>query len=115
MADPAAHARAQAQNCHLLCACLQFAAEEQVARLERLREGQIVDIQHEMALVTLDVLGRTIFSDGLGRNAKEVASAISRLLATAGRIDPFDILNFPEWVPRFSKIGGGPLRIFLTL
>jgi cytochrome P450 len=88
------------------------AAEELVARLERLREGQIADIQHEMALVTLDVLGRTIFSDGLGRDAKEVASAISRLLATVGRIDPFDILNFPEWVPRFSKIGGGAAQNF---
>jgi cytochrome P450 len=82
------------------------AAEEMAARLERVPEGQIVDVQREMALVTLNVLGRTIFSGGLGRSEKEVASAISRLLATAGRMDPFDVLNFPEWVPRFSKYGG---------
>jgi cytochrome P450 len=88
------------------------AAEEMVARLERVPEGQIVDVQHEMALVTLNVLGRTIFSGGLGRSEKEVASAISRLLATAGRMDPFDILNFPEWVPRFSKFGGRPAEHF---
>jgi cytochrome P450 len=90
------------------------AAEELVKRLERLREGQIVDIQNEMALVTLDVLGRTIFSDGLGRNAKEVASALSRLLATVGRMDPFDILNFPEWVPRLSKFGGRSAQDFFA-
>jgi hypothetical protein len=65
-----------------------------------------------MKWLSLDVLGRTIFSDGLGRDAKEIASAISRLLATVGRIDPFDILNFPEWVPRFSKIGGGAAQNF---
>jgi cytochrome P450 len=88
------------------------AAEELVSRLRRLRDGQIVDIQFEMALVTLDVLGRTIFSGGLDRSAKEVASAISRLLATAGRFDPFDMLNFPEWVPRLSKIGGGSAQNF---
>ena len=86
------------------------AAEKMVARLERMPEGQAVDIQHEMALVTLDVLGRTIFSGGLGRAEKEVASAISRLLATTGRMDPFDVLNFPEWVPRLSKFGGRAAR-----
>ncbi len=90
------------------------AAEALVQRLERLRDGQIVDIQSEMALVTLDVLGRTIFPDGLGRNAKEIASAISRLLATAGRIDPFDVLNVPEWVPRFSKFGGRSAEHFFA-
>lgn len=90
------------------------AAETLVERLARLRDGQIVDIQNEMALVTLDVLGRTIFPDGLGRNAKEIASAISRLLATAGRIDPFDVLNVPEWVPRFSKFGGRSAEHFFA-
>jgi cytochrome P450 len=90
------------------------AAEEMVGRLERLPTGQIVDIQNEMAMVTLDVLGRTIFSDGLGRTAKEVASAITRLLATVGRMDPFDILNFPEWLPRFSKIGGRSAQDFFA-
>jgi cytochrome P450 len=90
------------------------AAEEMAGRLERLREGQIIDVQNEMAMVTLDVLGRTIFSDGLGRTAKEVASAITRLLATVGRIDPFDILDFPEWVPRFSKLGGRSAQDFFA-
>jgi cytochrome P450 len=90
------------------------AAEEMADRLERLREGQIIDVQNEMAMVTLDVLGRTIFSDGLGRTAKEVASAITRLLATVGRVDPFDILDFPEWVPRFSKRGGRSAQDFFA-
>lgn len=89
------------------------AAEDCVERL-RLREGQVVDIQLEMARVTLDVLGRTIFSDGLGRDVDEVASAISRLLATVGRLDPFDMLGLPEWLPRFGKFGGRSADAFLV-
>ena len=90
------------------------AAEDCVERLMRLREGHVVDIQLEMARVTLDVLGRTIFSDGLGRDVDDVASAISRLLATVGRLDPFDILNFPDWLPRFGKFGGRSADAFLV-
>ncbi len=81
------------------------AAEDLVARLARLREGRVVDVQLEMARVTLDVLGRTIFSDGLGRDLDQFAAAISGYFASVGRIDPFDLLDFPEWVPRLSKIG----------
>jgi cytochrome P450 len=81
------------------------AAEGLVARLLRLRDGRVVDIQLEMARVTLDVLGRTIFSDGLGRDLDEFASAISRYFATVGRLDPFDLLDLPEWLPRLSALG----------
>lgn len=88
------------------------ATEQLVARLQRMREGSTVDIHQEMAQVTLDVLGRTIFSDGLGRDSRDVASAISRLLLTVGRLDPFDVLNFPEWVPRLSKLRKGSAEAF---
>jgi cytochrome P450 len=81
------------------------AAEDLIARLLQFRDGRMVNMQVEMARVTLDVLGRTIFSDGLGRNLDEFASAISGYFATVGRLDPFDLLNFPEWVPRLSKLG----------
>jgi len=90
------------------------AAEDFVGRLLRLREGLVVDIQLEMARVTLDVLGRTIFSDGLGRDSDEIASAISRLLATVGRFDPFDLLDFPEWLPRLGKLGGRSAEAFFV-
>jgi cytochrome P450 len=90
------------------------AAEDFVGRLLRLREGRVVDIQLEMARVTLDVLERTIFSGGLGRDLDAFASAISRLLATAGRIDPFDLLDFPEWLSRLSKLGGRSAEAFFA-
>jgi Cytochrome P450 len=93
------------------------AAEDLIARLLQFRDGRMVDTQVEMARVTLDVLGRTIFSDGLGRNLDEFASAISGYFATVGRLDPFDLLNFPEWVPRLSKLIGlhGPDELALRI
>lgn len=81
------------------------AAEELVARWMRLREGRMIDLQPEMARVTLEVLGRTIFSDGLGRNPDEFMAATTRYFLTLGRLDPFDVLDFPEWVPRLNKFG----------
>jgi len=76
------------------------AAEDLVSRWMRLREGRVIDIQPEMARVTLDVLGRTIFSDGLGQDYDQFVAAISGYLTTVGRLDPFDLLDIPDWVPR---------------
>ncbi|WP_051953242.1 cytochrome P450 [Methylocapsa aurea] len=81
------------------------AARDLVARWRRLRAGRIIDIQPEMGRVTLDVLGRTIFSDGLGRDANTFMTAITRYFLTLGQLDPFDMLDFPEWVSRWSKRG----------
>jgi cytochrome P450 len=89
------------------------AAEDLVARWLRLREGRVIDVQPEMARATLDVLGRTIFSDGLGRDPTQFMTAITRYFLTLGRLDPFDALDFPEWVPRWSKLNSkGALDFF---
>ncbi|HET6377556.1 MAG TPA: cytochrome P450 [Methylocella sp.] len=88
-------------------------AETFVRRMER-QCGQTVDIQTEMARVTLEVLGRTIFSDGLGRGVDEVASAMSRLLATVGRPDPLDILGLPDWLPRLTRLAARPAESFFA-
>jgi cytochrome P450 len=90
------------------------AAEDHVARWMRLREGQIIDIRPEMGRVTLDVLGRTIFSDGLVQDLDQFVAATSGYFATAGKLDPFDILDFPEWVPRLSKLGNRSTENFLA-
>ena len=89
-------------------------AEDLVARWLRLREGRITDIQPEMARVTLDILGRTIFSDGLGRDLDRFAAAINRYFATVGRLDPFDLLDFPEWLPRLTKLGSRSAEAFFA-
>ena len=70
--------------------------------VERLgqREGEIVDIAVEATRVTLEVLERTIFSDGLGRASEDIRLAMKSYFDTIGRIDPFDMLGVPDFIPR---------------
>jgi cytochrome P450 len=75
------------------------AAGELVERLS-VREGQVVDLAVEATRITLDVLERTIFSDGLGRDREDMRLAMKSYFETIGRIDPFDMLGLPAIVPR---------------
>jgi len=83
-----------------------------VERLAR-REGETVDLAIEATQVTLEILERTIFSDGLGRSAEDIRLAMRTYFETIGRIDPFDMLGIPETVPRPWRWKLGPmLRLF---
>jgi cytochrome P450 len=53
-----------------------------------------------MTRLTLNVLALTIFSDGIGRDYDEFRSAMSAYFDAIGRIDAFDLLHVPPFVPR---------------
>jgi cytochrome P450 len=57
-----------------------------------------------MARVTLEVLERTIFSDGFGSGAETIRIAMATYFTTIGKISPLDILGVPEFVPRLSRL-----------
>lgn len=78
------------------------AAEALVERLHQ-REGQVVDFANEATRITVDVLERTIFSDGFGRSPDEVRAAMTAYFDTVGRIDPLDVLGVPTIVPRPNR------------
>jgi cytochrome P450 len=78
------------------------AADAAVERLSR-HEGQVVDVADEATRITVDVLERTIFSDGFGRNPDDIRAAMTAYFNTVGRIDPLDILGVPPIVPRPSR------------
>jgi len=78
------------------------AAEALVERLRK-REGQVVDFANESTRITIDVLERTIFSDGFGRDPDEVREAMTAYFETVGRIDQLDVLGVPAVVPRPSR------------
>lgn len=80
------------------------AAETLVARWHARHDGAIIDVQKAMARVTLDTLQRTIFADGLGCAPDDFMAMLSHYFETIGRLDPFDLLDFPEWLPRSSRI-----------
>ena len=71
-------------------------------------DDQVIDVSAEVTCLALDVLERTIFSDGLGRNAEEVRTAMRTVFDTAGRIDPFDLLGLPAFVPRLGRLRARP-------
>ena len=73
----------------------------------------IVDVAAEVTLLTLDILERTIFSDGLGGDPDEVRAAWRTYFDTVGRIEPLDLLGLPEFVPRFGRLKArSALRVF---
>jgi cytochrome P450 len=89
------------------------ASRAAVQRLQRRRAGQVLDVSAEMARVTLEILERTIFTDGLGQGPEQFREAVSRYFDTAGRIDPLDLLGFPDFIPRIGRIKSRPtLRFF---
>jgi Cytochrome P450 len=92
---------------------MQHAAEALVGRWGHHADGRVLDIAAEVTQVTLDVLERTIFSDGLGANPEDVRTAMRTYFDTIGRIDPFDVLGLPDFVPRLGRCRVKPaLRFF---
>jgi cytochrome P450 len=77
------------------------------------RDGDVLEVTAEMADLTLDVLVRTIFSDGLGRDAVQVRNAMRIYFDRIGRIDPLDVLGVPDFVPRLGRLPVRPaVRLF---
>ena len=80
------------------------AADTLAARWEKIRPARIIDVHRDMARVTLEILGETIFSGGLERDPDEFLAAMGRFFTTVGVLDPADLLDFPDWVPRLSQM-----------
>ncbi len=79
------------------------AADELVTRWHALGDSTQIDVAAEMTRLTLDVLVRTIFSDGLGCDADELRAAMTTYFETIGRIDPLDLFGVPDFVPRMGR------------
>jgi len=86
------------------------AAAALIGRWSGLGDRATIDVAAEMAKVTLDVVERTIFSDGFGSDAEDIRMAMTTYFNTIGRISPLDILGVPDFVPRLSR-----LRVRATL
>lgn len=80
------------------------AATALIDRWSGLGDGATVDIAAEMAKVTLDVVERTIFSDGFGSDAEDIRAAMVTYFNTIGKISPLDLLGIPEFVPRLARM-----------
>ncbi len=88
------------------------AARALVARLDRQR-GEVLDLAVEVTRVSLDVLERTIFSDGLGNDPEEIRKGMKLYFEAIGQIDPLDVLGLPISMPRLGRMRArASLRMF---
>lgn len=91
------------------------AANALIERWSALGEDASLDVAAEMARVTLDVVERTIFSDGFGSDAEDLRMAMATYFNTIGKISPLDILGVPDFVPRLGRFRvRSTLRFFET-
>lgn len=83
-----------------------------VERWSRQRPQRVIDVACEFSRVTLDVLERTIFPQGLGRDPSQFIHAVTNYFETVGRVDPLDLLRLPEWLPRLGRSRAKPALQF---
>jgi cytochrome P450 len=80
------------------------AAAALIKRWSCLGDRATIDVAAEMARVTLDVVERTIFSDGFGSDAEDIRAAMVTYFNTIGKISPLDLLGVPDFVPRLGRL-----------
>ena len=77
------------------------------------RDGDVIDIAEATTDLALAVLERTIFSAGIANGRDNLRAAMRIYFDSLGRIDPFDLLSLPDFVPRLSRLYARPaIRIF---
>ena len=75
--------------------------------------GDVVDVAHEMTELTYDIISRTVFSHEIETPAEVMGAAITTYFDALGRIDLWDVLPLPRWLPRPAFIRARPaLKIF---
>ncbi|HZP75965.1 MAG TPA: cytochrome P450 [Pseudolabrys sp.] len=79
----------------------------------RERSGEVIDVAQDTADLALTVLERTIFSSGFSAPMPELREAMRVYFDALGRIDPFDLLDLPDFIPRVSRLSARPaIRLF---
>ncbi len=67
-----------------------------------------INLLDEMVTTTFDVIGDVTFSGDGSFDRDRVHHAIDAYIAQAGKVSLFDILGFPDWVPRPGRVLSGP-------
>jgi cytochrome P450 len=73
------------------------------ALIERWHDQNVVDVAADITRLTLDVLRRTIFSEGLGGDPEEFRIVMTEFFNAIGRIDALDVVGAPNFLPRLSR------------
>ena len=84
------------------------AAAERAADRIAAAGPRAVNMLDEMVTTTFDVIGDVTFSGGDTFDRDAVHRAIDDYIAEAGKVSLFDVLGFPDWVPRPGRLMSGP-------
>ncbi|MGL4491174.1 MAG: cytochrome P450 [Rhizobiaceae bacterium] len=68
-------------------------------------QNSMTDVSKDMTNLTYDILAATLFSNQIA-GAEDFSKEVEHLFETMGRVDPFDLLGAPDWLPRFTQIRG---------
>jgi cytochrome P450 len=93
---------------------MRASVEEMLARWEgHAHSGATIDVAREMTALTYDIISRTVFSHEIETPAEAMGAAITSYFEALGRIDLWDVLPLPRWLPRPAFIRARPAqRIF---
>jgi cytochrome P450 len=72
--------------------------------------GAVVDVAREMTTLTYDIISRTVFSHEIETPAEVMGEAITTYFDALGRIDLWDVLPLPRWLPRPAFIKARPAQ-----
>src|ERR1043165_4255908 len=85
--------------------------DEMLARWEsHARSSATIDIAREMTALTYDIISRTVFSHEIETPAHVMGEAITTYFEALGRIDLWDVLPLPRWLPRSAFMRARPAR-----
>ena len=80
------------------------AAAEMAERWAALPQDAPIDVLHEMATLTAEVICRAVFGPRLGtEHATEIAASFSEYQRLVGRLDLPYLAGLPDWVPRLHS------------
>jgi len=74
------------------------------------RSGAAIDIAGEMTALTYDIISRTVFSHEIETPAEAMGEAITTYFEALGRIDLWDVLPLPRWLPRPAFLRAKPAQ-----
>ena len=80
------------------------AAAERCAERIAAAGQRAVDLHDEMMVTTFDVISDVTLSGDGGFDRDVVHRAIEAYISEAGKLSLFDVLGFPDWVPRPGRI-----------
>ncbi len=90
-------------------AAMAISVDEMLARWDR-EVGATVDVAREMTRLAYDIISRTVFSNEIETPPDVMGEAITTYFEALGRIDLWDVLPLPRWLPRPAFIKARPAQ-----